>query len=113
MFDTVLCDEPARLAAPQRLNVLDIAVEEPFEKIVMLVRTVLGVPIATVTIVDRDHQWFKAKRGLDAGQSGLSCVKLSDMASTPTCRRPARILRHRRSSDDAREFARGSSITGS
>jgi hypothetical protein len=46
MFDAVLGDEPARLAALQRLNVLDTAVEEPFEKIVTLVRTVLAVPVS-------------------------------------------------------------------
>ncbi|WP_335925398.1 hypothetical protein [Sphingomonas sp. AAP5] len=63
MFDPLLSDEPARIAALQRLGVLDTAVEEPFEKIVTLVRTVLAVPIATVTLVDRDRQWFKAKRG--------------------------------------------------
>ena len=69
MRDLLLGDEPARIAALQRLNVLDTAVEEPFEKIVTLVRTVLAVPIATVTLVDRDRQWFKAKRGLDAAQT--------------------------------------------
>ncbi|TPG51967.1 sensor domain-containing diguanylate cyclase [Sphingomonas glacialis] len=72
MFDPLLSDEPARIAALQRLGVLDTAVEEPFEKIVTLVRTVLAVPIATVTLVDRDRQWFKAKRGLDAEQTPRS-----------------------------------------
>jgi diguanylate cyclase (GGDEF)-like protein len=72
MFDSLLRDEPARIAALQRLDVLDTAVEEPFEKIVTLVRTVLAVPMATVTLVDRDRQWFKAKRGLDADQTPRS-----------------------------------------
>ncbi|MES3083349.1 GGDEF domain-containing protein [Sphingomonas faeni] len=65
MDDTRLYDDDARIAALHRLNVLDTAVEKPFEKIVTLVRTVLAVPIATVTLVDRDRQWFKAQRGLD------------------------------------------------
>ncbi|MDY7523157.1 GAF domain-containing protein [Sphingomonas sp. 10B4] len=51
---------------------LDTAVEEPFEKIVTLVRTVLAVPMATVTLVDRDRQWFKAKRGLEATETPRS-----------------------------------------
>jgi diguanylate cyclase (GGDEF)-like protein len=72
MFDEQLRDEPARIAALQRLGVLDTAVEEPFEKIVTLVRTVLAVPMATVTLVDRDRQWFKAKRGLEADQTPRS-----------------------------------------
>jgi len=72
MFDGRLHDEPARIAALHRLGVLDTAVEEPFEKIVTLVRTVLAVPIATVTLVDRNRQWFKAKRGLEADQTPRS-----------------------------------------
>ena len=66
MDDLRLYDDDARLAALRRLDVLDTAIEEPFEKIVNLVRTVLAVPMATVTLVDRDRQWFKAKRGIDA-----------------------------------------------
>lgn len=62
--DARLHDDDARIAALRRLDVLDTAVEEPFEKIVTLVRTVLAVPIATVTLVDRDRQWFKAQRGM-------------------------------------------------
>jgi len=57
-------DEPGRLAALRRLNVLDTAPEEQFDKIVALVRAVLSVPIATVTLVDAHRQWFKAQHGL-------------------------------------------------
>jgi diguanylate cyclase (GGDEF)-like protein len=72
MDDTFLHDDDARVLALRRLNVLDTAIEEPFEKIVTLVRTVLAVPIATVTLVDRDRQWFKAKRGLDQSETPRS-----------------------------------------
>jgi len=61
----LLDDDDGRVAALRRLDVLDTAVEEPFEKIVTLVRTVLAVPVATVTLVDRDRQWFKARRGME------------------------------------------------
>ena len=64
MADARLHDDDARVAALRRLDVLDTAAEAPFEKIVTLVRTVLAVPIATVTLVDRDRQWFKAERGI-------------------------------------------------
>ncbi len=72
MHDAKLHDDDARLAALRRLDVLDSAVEEPFENIVTLIRTVLGVPIATVTLVDRDRQWFKARRGLDVAETPRS-----------------------------------------
>lgn len=69
MDDDPWRDDEARVAAVRRLDVLDTAIEEPFEKIVTLVRTVLAVPIATVTLVDRDRQWFKAKRGMDQSET--------------------------------------------
>ena len=72
MDEALLHDDDARIAALRRLDVLDTAIEEPFEKIVMLVRTVLAVPIATVTLVDRDRQWFKAQRGLDCQETSRS-----------------------------------------
>jgi diguanylate cyclase (GGDEF)-like protein len=70
--DAFLDDENARISALHRLNVLDTKTEEPFEKIVTLVRAVLAVPIATVTLVDRDRQWFKAQRGLDEQETARS-----------------------------------------
>lgn len=69
MRDAQLQDDDARVAALDRLDVLDTLPEEPFENVVTLVRTVLGVAMATVTLVDRDRQWFKARRGLDASET--------------------------------------------
>lgn len=69
MDDAKLHDDDARLAALNRLDVLDTTPEEPFENVVTLVRTVLGVAMATVTLVDRDRQWFKARRGLDVTET--------------------------------------------
>ncbi|MFC0204969.1 sensor domain-containing diguanylate cyclase [Novosphingobium soli] len=67
--DQTLTDEAGRIAALERLGILDTAPEEPFENVVDLVRTVLGVPMSAVTLVDRDRQWFKARAGLDATQT--------------------------------------------
>ncbi len=69
MDDLLLHDDEARILALRRLNVLDSSIEEPFEKIVSLVRTVLAVPMSTVTLVDRDRQWFKARRGVDVAET--------------------------------------------
>ncbi|MET1757185.1 sensor domain-containing diguanylate cyclase [Novosphingobium sp. RD2P27] len=62
--DTTLIDELARVAALQRLAVLDTGPEEPFENIVALVRAVLAVPMAAVSLLDEDRQWFKARSGV-------------------------------------------------
>jgi diguanylate cyclase (GGDEF)-like protein len=65
-------DDEARLSALGRMEILETAPEEPFEKIVNLVRAVLAVPISTVSLVDRDRQWFKAHRGLDVQETPRS-----------------------------------------
>ena len=70
-------DEDARLAALHEYDVLDTLPEEPFERIVRLVQKIIGVPMATVTFVDRDRQWFKAKQGLDFSETER-CVSVCD-----------------------------------
>lgn len=70
--DALLHDDDVRVAALHRLGVLDTAIEAPFERIVTLIRSVLAVPMATVTLVDRDRQWFKARRGIDVTETPRS-----------------------------------------
>ncbi len=61
--DTV---ETERLAALVRYDVLDSPAEASFDRIAALIRTVLDVPMAAVSLIDRDRQWFKARPGVDA-----------------------------------------------
>lgn len=61
-----LNDETGRLAALRRYAVLDTPAEEPFDKLTELVRNVLGVPIAAVSLIDAERQWFKSIAGLAA-----------------------------------------------
>jgi GAF domain-containing protein len=58
-------DEPTRLAALHALGVLDTAPEERFDRYTEEISTLLDVPVALVTFVDRDRQWFKSRRGID------------------------------------------------
>lgn len=57
--------ETARLAALQSYRVLDTAPEAPFDDIVQLARTICRTPIALVSLVAADRQWFKARAGMD------------------------------------------------
>ncbi len=57
-------DEPERLRALQRLDVLDSAPEREFDALVAAAALVCGVPISLVSLVDSDRQWFKANVGL-------------------------------------------------
>ena len=62
-------DEELRLAGVHRLGLLDTAPEERFDRLVELASLMLGTPIALITLIDRNRQWFKAKVGLDATET--------------------------------------------
>ncbi len=62
-------DEPARLAALRRLNVLDTPPEAGFDDLTRLAATICGTPVAVVSLVDADRQWFKSCVGLDATET--------------------------------------------
>ena len=62
-------DEEHRLAALHRLGMLDTPREGRFNRFVEQAREVTATPIALVSLVDSDRQWFKATAGLDAMES--------------------------------------------
>ena len=62
-------NENARLAALQSYGILDTLPEQEYQDIVHLASVICGVPIAVMSLVDKDRQWFKAKVGLDAEQT--------------------------------------------
>jgi signal transduction histidine kinase len=53
-----------RLSALQATGLLDSPPEEAFDRLTRLVMRVLGVPVALVTLVDDDRQFFKSCVGL-------------------------------------------------
>ncbi|MBL8654822.1 MAG: GAF domain-containing protein [Alphaproteobacteria bacterium] len=65
-------DEAARLAALRRLDVLDTAPERTFDDLVLVAKALFGVPIALISLIDADRQWFKANIGLPASQTPRS-----------------------------------------
>lgn len=72
MLDPKLMDEPARMAALQRYKVLDTPSEPSFDRIADLVRSILGVPISAVSLIDSDRQWFKSHPGVDVSETPRS-----------------------------------------
>lgn len=62
-------DETARQAALERYAILDTEREDAYERIIRMVCHIYAAPIATVTFVDRDRQWFKSSRGIDDCQT--------------------------------------------
>jgi diguanylate cyclase (GGDEF)-like protein len=59
-------DEAKRLQNLEELNILDTPAEERFDRITRLARKSLDVPIALISLVDSDRQWFKSAQGLEA-----------------------------------------------
>src|SRR5215213_2688370 len=64
MQDDKLTDEDGRLAALKRYEFHETGEREPFQRIVDLVQQVMGVPMAAVTMIGADTQFFRAQRGL-------------------------------------------------
>ncbi|TXN21484.1 MULTISPECIES: PAS domain-containing protein [Methylobacterium] len=62
----------ARLAALDRYAILDTNPEKGFDDIVLLASRICATPVALVSLVAGDRQWFKARVGFDACQTPLS-----------------------------------------
>ncbi len=62
-------DETERLAELHEADIVDTESEEIFDRVVQLASQIAGTPIALVSLVDEDRQWFKAAVGLEAPQT--------------------------------------------
>jgi diguanylate cyclase (GGDEF)-like protein/PAS domain S-box-containing protein len=58
-------DEWHRLATLHRLRVLDTSPEPAFDALVEAAAAALHVPVAMVSLIDADRQWYKASLGID------------------------------------------------
>jgi phosphoribosyl 1,2-cyclic phosphodiesterase len=62
-------DELQRLASLHALGILDTEPELRFDRYTEEIGSTLDVPIALVSLVDSDRQWFKSRRGIDTVQT--------------------------------------------
>jgi CheY-like chemotaxis protein len=62
-------NEEARLAELHGLGVLDTEPEERFDRLTRIASAAMEAPIALVSLVDRDRQWFKSCIGLGAKET--------------------------------------------
>lgn len=64
--------EEARISELRAYGVLDTAAEADFDDVVNLVARLLDVPVALVSLVDEDRQWFKARFGFEVAETPLN-----------------------------------------
>ncbi|MBK8979178.1 MAG: GAF domain-containing protein [Planctomycetes bacterium] len=62
-------DEEARLAALRAYGILDTDAERDYDDLTRIAAGIFQVPIAIISLVDADRQWFKSKVGIDATET--------------------------------------------
>ena len=61
--------EPKRLAALRRYDVLDTLPEVAFDELTRLASQICATPIALITLLDERRQWFKSRVGLEVTET--------------------------------------------
>src|SRR5580692_88306 len=62
-------NEEARIAALEKYAILDSDPEQSFDDLTLLASYVCKTPIALISLVDEDRQWFKSRVGIEASET--------------------------------------------
>lgn len=69
MSHPIPANEPERLAALQALNILYSPTEERYDRITRLAQRMLDAPMALVSFVGDEFQWFKSAQGISESET--------------------------------------------
>lgn len=76
-------DEPRRLSRLHGLGVLDTLPERAYDDITALAQALCGTPIALITLVDEQRQWFKSRRGVPEHETARELALCAHAILTP------------------------------
>jgi anti-sigma regulatory factor (Ser/Thr protein kinase) len=65
-------DETARLAALRRYRILDTEPDQAFDDLTLMASQICETPIALITLLDEERQWFKSRVGTSATETARS-----------------------------------------
>jgi signal transduction histidine kinase/ActR/RegA family two-component response regulator len=78
-------NERERLESLRSYNILDTSPEVAYGDLARLAATICGTPVAAVSLVDAERQWFKAEVGLGCSETHRDCSFCAHAILQPDC----------------------------